>query len=298
MRVGRPIRPRLFPGIPRRRSLRGGGPREALGRIWQSGGLIILGALAAGMTAFPDQTLTALKPLISVASLGWRVGLGGVQAVRDAGAATARGLRSLSSLSREARELENQLQTLQQRTVLKEEQQRELVRLRRLLMLKEEAGSPTISARVIGGDPSSFFSSLVLDVGAEDGVREGQAVLAPAGAVGRVLTVGPSSCVALWLCDPRSRVTAYLQRARVKGVLVGTGTGATVRYLAAGDDIRVGDRILTAGGDSAFPKGILMGVVKEVRREGILLSADLAPAVNVRRLEEVLVLTRGAAPAP
>jgi len=298
MRVGRPIRPRLLPGLSRRRTIRGRGPREALGRIWQSGGLLILGALAAGMTAFPDQTLTALRPAASAAGLVWRVGLGGVQAVQDATAAAARGLRSLSSLAREARELEHQLQSLEQRTVLKEEQQRELVRLRRLLMLKDEAGSPTMTARVIGGDPSSFFSSLVLDVGAEDGVREGQAVLAPAGAVGRVLTVGPASCVALWLCDPRSRITAYVQRARVKGVLVGTGTGCVVRYLAAGDDVRVGDRVLTAGGDSAFPKGILIGVVKEVRREGILLSAELAPAVNVRRIEEVLVLTRGAAQAP
>jgi len=284
--------------MPRRRSFRARGAREALGRIWQSGGLLILGALAAGMTAFPDQTLTALRPFTVVAAYGWRIGLGAVQAVEDAGAAGARGLRSLSSLAREARELERQLQALEQRTVLKEEQQRELVRLRRMLMLKDEVGSPTISARVTGGDPSSFFSSLVLDVGAEDGVREGQAVVAPAGAVGRVLTVGPASSVALWLCDPRSRVTAYVQRARVKGVLVGTGAGCVVRYLAAGDDVKVGDRVLTAGGDSAFPRGILIGVVKGVRQEGILLAAEVAPAVNVRRLEEVLVMTRGASPAP
>ncbi|MEK7476202.1 MAG: rod shape-determining protein MreC [Candidatus Coatesbacteria bacterium] len=298
MRLGRHNRPRLLPGISRRRRLRGRGTREALGQIWQSGGLLILGILAAGMTAFPNETLTALRPIASLAGFGWRLGLGGVQAVQDATAAGARGLRSLSSLAREARELEHQLQSLEQRTVLKEEQQRELVRLRRLLMLKDETGSPTITARVIGGDPSSFFSSLVLDVGAEDGVREGQAVVAPAGAVGRILSVGPASSVALWLCDPRSRVTAYVQRGRVKGVLAGTGTGCVVRYLAAGDDVKVGDRVLTAGGDSAFPKGILIGVVKEVRRDGILLAAELVPAVSVRRLEEVLVLTRGAAQAP
>lgn len=286
-----------MPGMPRRR-IRGRGAREALGRLWQSGGLVILGALAAGMTAFPEETLMVFRPVATVAGFAWRVGLGGVSAAQDAAAAAARGLRSLSSLAREARELETQLQTLEQRTVLKEEQQRELVRLRRLLLLKEGASSPSIAARVIGGDPGSFFSSLVLDVGAEDGVREGQAVLAPAGAVGRVLSVGPASSVALWLSDPRSRVTAYIQRPRVKGVLVGTGPSCVVRYLAAGDDVRVGDRVLTAGGDSAFPKGILIGVVKEVHRDGIMLSADVAPAVVVRRLEEVLVLTRGAPTAP
>lgn len=277
-----------------RPTFRGQDARETIARIWRSGGLLILGGIAAGMTAFPDQTIALLRPFSTAAGLGWRMGLGAVSAVRDAGGAGMRSVRSLTAMAREARELEQQLEALEQRTVFKEEKQRELVRLRRLLMLKDELPGTTVSARVLGGDPDPALSTLVLDAGTLDGVREGQGVAGPAGAVGRILSAGPTTSSVLWLTDPRSRIAAFVQRSRVRGVLAGDGSRCILKYLAAGDDVRVGDRVLTAGGGSAFPKGILMGLVKEVRPAGMLLEADVIPAVQVRRLEEVFILSRPA----
>lgn len=282
----------------RRPPLRSRDTRQQLSAVWQTGGLLMLGVLAAGMTAFPAETVTVLSPVSGGLSWAWRAGLGLADTLRSAGSAGTRAVRSVSSLARESQELERQIQTLEQKTVLKEEQQRELVRLHRLLQLKDDLGGQSRTARVIGGDPTTMFSSLILDAGENEGLREGMAVVAPAGAVGRLMTVGPTYATALWLCDPRSRVSAFVQRSRVMGVMVGTGTGCELRYLAAGDDVRVGDRVLTAGRGSAFPKGILVGVVKELRRDGLLLAADIAPAVSVRRLEEVLVLTRAIPAAP
>lgn len=281
MRSSRPLRPRTHD------------VRDTLWRLWQSGGLLVLGLLAAGMTAFPAQTLLVLGPAATAAGAVWRTGLEAAAAVRETGTASLRAARGLAAVGREARELERQIEALQQRTILKEEQQRELVRLRRLLQLREDVSGPALAARVIGADPGSAFRTLVLDVGSRDGVREGQAVVASAGAVGRVLSAGSGHAVALWLCDPRSRISAFVQRSRVMGVLTGEGEGCALRYLAAGDDVRVGDRVLTAGRGSVFPKGILIGVVKETRTDGLLMTAEIAPAVNVRRLEEVLVLPRG-----
>lgn len=275
----------------RRPPLRSRDVRPRLSTLWQTGGLLVMGVLAAGMTAFPAETLSVLSPVSGGLGWAWRAGLGAADTLRSAGSAGSRAIRSVSSLARESQELERQIQTLEQKTVLKEEQQRELVRLHRLLQLKDDLGGASLTARVIGGDPTTLFSSLILDVGENEHLREGMAVVAPAGAVGRLVSVGPTYATALWLCDPRSRVAAFVQRTRVMGVLVGTGAGCELRYLAAGDDVRVGDRVLTAGRGSAFPKGILVGVVKELRRDGLLLAADIAPAVSVRRLEEVLVLT-------
>ncbi len=277
-----------------RPTFRGRDARETLTRVWRSGGLLILGSIAAGMTAFPEQTLALLRPFSAAAGMGWRTGLGAVSAIRDAGGAGMRSLRSLTALSREARELEQQLEALEQRTVFKEEKQRELIRLRRLLMLQDELPGPTVPARVLGSDPDPALAGLVLDAGTSDGVREGQGVVGPAGAVGRVLSAGPATSTVLWLADPRSRVAAFVQRSRVRGVLAGEGSRCVLKYLAAGDDVRVGDRVLTAGGGSAFPKGILMGLIKEVRPVGMLLEAEVIPAVQVRRLEEVFVLSRPA----
>lgn len=268
---------------------------ETVTRLWQSGGLFLLGGLAAGMTAFPQQTAALLKPFSAAVAGAWRVGLGGVDAVGDAGRLGARSLGSLAYGVRETDDLKRQLRALERMVVAEEEERRKIVRLRELLQLKKEIQRPARAASVIGGDPSTLFQTLVLDAGAESRIREGAAVIAPAGAVGRILSVGPDHSVALWLADPRTRIAAYVQRSRVVGVLAGSGTGCDLRYLSAGDDVRVGDRVLTAGRGSAFPKGIVVGLVKEVRREGLLLSASIEPAVDIRYLEEVLILDAGAA---
>ncbi len=272
--------------------------RDLVAWAWRSGGLVILGGLATGMTAFPAGTATVLAPVREVTGAAWGGGLRGVELVRETGRAGVGGLRRLFASARRTELLERRVEALGRDAVLKEEQHRELIRLQRLLQLKQDLGGSTIAARVVGGDPGSGFGSLVLDVGAMDGLRAGAPVVAPAGAVGRILSAGADTAVALWIGDPRSRVAAYVQRSRVSGVLAGTGTGCELRYLAAGDDVRVGDRVLTAERGSVFPKGILIGVVKEVRAAGLLLTAEVAPAVRVSRLEEVLIIARPAPSSP
>jgi len=278
---------KLVPG--RRKARRRVSPRTA----WNAAGLLILGVLAAGMAAFPGVTLSVFSPIRGVVGFVWRTGLSGVDAVHGAGQGGIRMLESSTRLAREKAELQKKLDTAGGEGAMREEEIRELVRLRRLLNLRETISDRVVTARIIGGDPSALFSTLILDRGGEDGVREGQPVASSAGAVGRILSVGPDYAVAMWLCDPRSRIAAYVQRTRVLGVLSGTGAGCELRYLSAGDDVQVGDRILTAGRGSIFPKGILVGTVTELRKDGLSVSAVVAPSVNVRKLEEVLVISRG-----
>jgi len=255
-------------------------------------GLAVLGILAAGMAAFPGATLALFSPVRGVINALWRTGLYGVDAVHSVGEGGVRLLGNATRLAQEKAELQKKLETAAGEGAMREEEIRELVRLRRLLNLRESISDRVVAARIIGGEPSALFSTLIIDRGGEDGVREGQPVAAPAGAVGRILSVGPDYAVAMWLCDPRSRIAAYVQRTRVMGVLAGNGGGCELRYLSAGDDVQVGDRILTAGRGSVFPKGIMVGTVTELRKDGLSISAVVAPSVNVRKLEEVLVISR------
>jgi rod shape-determining protein MreC len=282
--------PKAFlPG--RRQSRRRASPRLA----WEGAGLALLGLLAAGMAAFPDGTLAVMRPVRGAFALAWETGLSGMDAVRSAGRNGLHLFRSASGLARRNAELEGKLEAAAKEGALREEEKRELVRLRRLLDFREALGERAVAAHIIGFDPSAAFTALVIDKGGEDGVRDGAPVAAPAGAVGRVQGVGPDYATVLWLCDPRSRIAAYVQRSRVVGVLAGNGDGCELKYIPVGEDVQVGDRVLTAGRGSVFPKGILIGTVKEVRKEGLSLSAVVAPVVNVKRLEEVLVISRGAA---
>lgn len=265
-------------------------PVNLIAWLWQSGGILLLGAVAAGMTAFPGETLTVLRPFGNGLALIFGTGLKGLDAVRSVGELGFRSMRSSSSMARDMQNLRREVQELSQSRMFGEEELRELIRLREQLKLKQKLGYTTLGARVIGGDPGAVFSSLLLDAGFDQGARKGQAVICPGGAVGRIMSVGPDSSVLLWLCDPRSRFAAYVQRSRVYGVLAGNGSGCELKYLSLGDDVKVGDAVLTAGRGSVFPTGVLIGIVKEIRRAGLLLTADVEPAVKVNSLEEVLIV--------
>jgi rod shape-determining protein MreC len=67
-----------------------------------------------------------------------------------------------------------------------------------------------------------------------------------------------------------------------------------MKYLNRGEDVEVGDRVVTSGLDGIFPKGIIVGDVTRVTRgnRGLLQTAQVKPAVPLDRIEEVLV-TRG-----
>jgi rod shape-determining protein MreC len=57
--------------------------------------------------------------------------------------------------------------------------------------------------------------------------------------------------------------------------------------------IEKNDRVITSGLSSDYPKGIDIGIIERVNPEpsGLLLTAEVKPAVNFDRLEEVLVIT-------
>jgi rod shape-determining protein MreC len=66
-----------------------------------------------------------------------------------------------------------------------------------------------------------------------------------------------------------------------------------VRYLPLMADVAVGDEVLTSGMGGVFPKGILIGRITSVERKSgaLFQEATLQSAVDLSRLEEVLILT-------
>jgi rod shape-determining protein MreC len=65
-------------------------------------------------------------------------------------------------------------------------------------------------------------------------------------------------------------------------------------YLLQSDDVAPGDNLITSGAAGVFPKGLLVGTVKEVVKQsrGGFLLVNAEPAVDFSRLEEVLVILR------
>jgi rod shape-determining protein MreC len=148
------------------------------------------------------------------------------------------------------------------------------------------------AADVVYVDHTSWLRTLVVWVG-EGKARPDQPVLAPQGLVGRVVRVaGPYAKVQL-VTDRAAAVGALIARTRRQGVARGSGTGALVLdYVPLQVDVRPGDRVLTAGIDGVYPRGIPVGTVVAVEAGGgqLFHQIRVAPAVDLGSLDRVYLL--------
>jgi rod shape-determining protein MreC len=172
-------------------------------------------------------------------------------------------------------------------------------RLRKLLAFAQEAPDRrVIGARVIGVrlDPKGL-QLVTVDRGADHGVAAMMPVVIAQGVVGRVHAVAGGSADVLLLTDRNSSVAVRVDRSRARANVRGTGSTDTCRleYALRSDDMQEGDLLVTSGTDGVFPRGLPVGKVVGLKRsgQGLYQRADVAPAVDVTKLEEVLVLSAG-----
>jgi len=158
------------------------------------------------------------------------------------------------------------------------------------------------AADVVYVDRSSLLRTLVLYAGPRP-ARMNQPVLSPEGLVGRVVVAaGPYAKVQL-ITDRAAAVGAMALRTRRQGVVRGSardlGFGLELDYVPLQADVRVGDRIVTAGIDGIYPRGIPVGTVASVEPGGQLFhKIALVPAVDFGSLDQVYLLDHEPVPEP
>jgi rod shape-determining protein MreC len=178
----------------------------------------------------------------------------------------------------------------------------EVERLRRLLSFAE--GGPTrsyVGARIIGVRLApSGLQALTLDRGEKDGVARLMPVVTADGVVGRVHEVSDRTAEVLVLSDRNSSIAVRVERTRARANVRGLGKPDACRldYALRTEDIIEGDQLVTAGTDAVFPRGLPVGRVTQLHRSanGLFQDARVIPAVDVTRVEEVLVVTSSELP--
>ena len=165
--------------------------------------------------------------------------------------------------------------------------------LTELLELRDVLGADAIAANVIGSDATGISHTLILGQGSASGLRPGMAVLSNEGVVGRIIETSPHASRVLLIDDHNSALDGFDQRSRARGIIAGlVDDGVIMKYVDRSQDIKAHDTIVTSGLDGIFPRGLLVGTVSGVHREGpgLFLVVQLSPAVSFRELEQVLVV--------
>ncbi len=134
-----------------------------------------------------------------------------------------------------------------------------------------------ITGVVLADSGSPFRQSVLLNVGARDGIQDGWATTDGLGLVGRLSGVGDSSSRVVLLTDSNSRVPVTIQPSGQRAILSGdNSTLPFVEFLDAPELVRPGDRVVSSGDGKVFPAGLLVGqiVTTSDRRLRVRLAAE------------------------
>ena len=153
-------------------------------------------------------------------------------------------------------------------------------------------------ARVVSREAGNDSTLLGLDRGAVHGVKQGMPVICQQGLFGTVVEVGLDWCKVKGIVEADQSVGAYTERTGAIGVVKGDvnlrGEGVCVMQYVKDADVRIGDRVYTAGGEeSNYPSGLLIGEISSIEADSVGLTVIVRPAVDftaIDRLSRLMVI--------
>jgi rod shape-determining protein MreC len=168
-------------------------------------------------------------------------------------------------------------------------------RLQAMLAFREKYVGSTVAAQVIGASGSDQSRVLTIDKGSNDGLRPDMAVITADGIVGKLRDVFPTTSQVLEINDQSSGAGVILENTRMRAILRGTVAGRVqINNLTADSRIKPGEPVVTSGGDQVYPRGLKVGTIESIAPDPEhqpYTSIAVRPAVNLDRVEEVLVIT-------
>jgi rod shape-determining protein MreC len=134
--------------------------------------------------------------------------------------------------------------------------------LRSLLNAVDEPALHFITGSVIGDARGPFLRSALINLGRDNGVRIGYAVINGDGLVGRTVDAGASVSRVLLLNDLNSRIPVLVGPAGARALASGDNSAELkLDFLPDGASPYPGDEVYTSGNDGVLPRGLRVGVV-------------------------------------
>ena len=207
------------------------------------------------------------------------------------------GLKSLEDLEKENAGLRVENRSLRATNEALRDVEHEVNRLRHALNYRQRSEFKLVPAQIITRDSATWWRTVTINRGREDGVESEMPVLTDEGLVGKTTTVSPKISVVLLVSDENCRVAATVEGTREQGIVTGERVAGAIapmlnlNFLSKQADLKTGQKVYTSGVGGVFPSGLLVGKVQTFHVRELDGQARLAPAVDFARLEDVFVVT-------
>ena len=192
-----------------------------------------------------------------------------------------------SSLLEENQELKKDLQNMTgwKEKALQLEQKN--AQLRALNNVKLSQDLIWVTGAIMADSGSPFYQSGVINIGINDGIKNGSAAVDGLGLVGRISGVGPNVARVLFLTDISSAIPIKIKQSNQKGLLIGDNSPwPLLEFVEEQALVNIGDRVFTSGDGNVFPSDILIGNVFIDNKNKLRVK----PVANFESLEFIRIL--------
>lgn len=171
-------------------------------------------------------------------------------------------------------------------------------RLRDLLGFRRRTEERLVPAAIVARDRGRDGDLVIAETDGAPGLTLGVPALVPEGLLGRVVSIDGPRVRIQCLTNSATSVSVLNQRTRDEGILRGSlqrRGQLVIQDVPVQADWRIGDRVVTSGLGTIFPRGLFVGTVVGMRREehGPLERIWVEPAASAGRAEVVVLLLGG-----
>ena len=255
--------------------------------------IIIFGAALLALLSLGPQTTRRIQAtFFQVISPFLKTGSGLERQITSVRA----GLKSLEDLERENAALKVENRSLKATNEALRDVEHEVNRLRHAINYRQRSLFRLVPAEIIARDSSTWWRTVTINRGSEDGLESEMPVLTDEGLVGRTTTVSDNVCVVLLVSDENCKVAVSVEGTREQGIVTGERVAGSItpmldlNYLSKQADLKPGQKVYTSGVGGVFPSGLFVGTLRSFQVRALDSQAKLAPAVDLAKLEDVFVV--------
>ena len=173
-----------------------------------------------------------------------------------------RDYQSYNRIAEQNQELRRELRKMQSWKDAALQLEQENARLLDLNSVRLDPRLTFITGVVLADSGSPFRQSVLLNVGARDGLVDGWATMDGIGLVGRISGVAKNTSRVILLTDASSRIPVTIQPSGQRAIVAGDNSAAPpIDFIENPDLVRPGDRVLSSGDGAVFPAGLVIGQV-------------------------------------
>jgi rod shape-determining protein MreC len=163
------------------------------------------------------------------------------------------------------------------------------------LQMKQRSSYPLLTAQVISRTSDTWYRTVVINRGSQDGVQPSMAVVNWQGMVGKVLSTTPFTATVQLMLDGGFSQQGFAAGAKVPSGDLGvieTVQGGEVRmvFIMSSPTVKVGQPVFTSG-QGILPPNLLIGYVEnEPTGSGLPKTVTIKPAVDFNKLDVLHVV--------